>query len=59
MTMDKEKFMKDAMLTLTYVSDVNVKKLTKAEKAMFEKELLHVWNTMYVNCKDINEKYNK
>lgn len=57
--MNKEKFLQWAKLTLTDISDVNAKKLTKTEKEMFEQELLQLWNTIYVNCEDIKKRYNK
>lgn len=57
--MNKDKFLQWTKLTLADVSDVNVKKLTKVEKEMFEKELMQLWNTIYINCKDINKRYSR
>ena len=56
--MTKKQFLKDAKLTLTYISEINTRNLTRIERKELELELLRLWNTIYTNCKDINKRYN-
>lgn len=57
--MNKNQFIKATKWTFTYISEINTKKLTRVERNALNFELLRLWNAIYVNCKDINKRYNK
>ena len=57
--MKKNEFCKDAKLALTYISEINTKKLTRIERNELELELLRLWNVIYTNYKDINKRYKR